>query len=370
MADLQTVLRYVAYQNSNENPYENTRQVNVVVEDADGASSTTEISKSFSVVRVNDKPVVDLKNEWKKVLSGQMQAEPTRADGLDSSHRLVGVSSCFDDAAAVAEELCHGNSSEIMLRFESSWMMGGARVKITDLVAGYADIPVDILKGINLEIEPKSKVAICGSTGCGKSTTILCMLRILEPRSGKIEINHVNSQDVGLRALRRSVGLVPQDPVVFSGNIRNNLDPFFEFTDDMIWGALKQVQLAETVWAQGEGLFMRIKSDGANLSFGQRQLLCMARMILRQPGLLLLDECTSAIDPRTQELVQTAIRKGFPNSTMIVIAHRLETIMDFDQVVVMEQGRIVETGSVKALSVASGGYFNRMLSNSPCTKEQ
>jgi len=299
--------------------------------------------------------------EMTDVVSGKKQAEATRADDLDVSHYLVSVSGRRDDPAAIADELCHGSGEEVVLLFNSSWMTGGAHIQITDLVAGYADSPVQVLKSISLEIQPRSKVAICGTTGCGKSTTILCMLRILEPRSGKIEINNVNTQDIGLRALRRSLGLVPQDPVVFSGTIRSNLDPFFEFPDELIWEALKSVQLAGFVFAHGFDLYMPINPDGANLSFGQRQLLCVARMILRQPGLLLLDECTSAIDPRTQELVQCAIRESFPNSTLIVVAHRLETILDFDAVVVMEQGRIIEKGSVQALADQKGGKFHEML---------
>lgn len=149
--------------------------------------------------------------------------------------------------------------------------------------------------------------------------------------------------------------------MLFSGDVRSNLDPFQEHSDELIWEALKAVQMAGAVFAHGQGLYLRVKSEGTDLSFGQRQLLCVARMILRQPGLLLLDECTSAIDPHTQELVQSSIRSSFPNSTLCVVAHRLDTIMDFDMVVVLDNGRIVEQGTVQTLKHMEKGHFSRML---------
>lgn len=281
----------------------------------------------------------------------------------NAEHRLIMVNSAGTDAMQMAEELCYGHAESVFLRVQSGWVADGARVVISDLVAGYGDVPVDVLKGVSLTIERRCKVAIAGTTGCGKSTMLLCFLRILEPRSGKIEVEGVNIQDMGLHTLRRCLGLVPQDPVLFSGTIRNNLDPYEEYSDDQIWKALSSVQLNAFVTKLGAGIDSAIKPDGENLSFGQKQLMCIARMVLRQPPLLLLDEATSAIDPHTQELVQTAIRVSFPDSTIVAVAHRLETIMDFDMVVVMERGHIMERGAVKELANLKGGIFAKMLAS-------
>lgn len=283
---------------------------------------------------------------------------------LDPWHRLVAVNGVANDAAKMAEELCHGHSDSVTVRILSGWLAQGASLNIRNLVAGYGKMPIDVLKGVDVTIERKTKVALAGTTGCGKSTLILCILRVLEPRAGTIMIEGVNTQDLGLYALRKSLGLVPQDPVIFTGTIRANLDPFQEYTDEQMWRALANVQLISHVKKLGAGLESGVKAAGENLSFGQRQLLCIARMILRQPALLLLDEATSAIDPRTQEVVQQAIRSCFPDSTLVAVAHRLETVLDFDRVIVMEQGHVVEHGSVKELANTKGGLFAKMLNAS------
>jgi len=282
---------------------------------------------------------------------------------MQMSHRVIAVNEAYRNAKELALEYSQGTSDQILLRMESTWLLGGARIQITDLVAGYADSPSNVLKGINITIEPRAKAAIVGTTGCGKSTMILCLLRMLEPRAGRILINDIDTQDIGLKTLRTNLGLVPQDPFIFSGSIRTNLDPFDEFTDSRIWKALQAVQMGEFIESLGHGLNYMCTTDGSNLSFGQRQLLCMARMIVRQPSLLLLDECTSAIDPRTQELVQQAIRTCFPDTTLVVIAHRLETILDFDQIIVLEKGRVIEKGSVKALAHQTNGVFAGMVAS-------
>jgi ABC-type multidrug transport system fused ATPase/permease subunit len=189
--------------------------------------------------------------------------------------------------------------------------------------------------------------------------------RKADPEAPPIKINDVDITTIGLKTLRSLLGIVPQDPIVFSGPLRNNLDPFQEHTDERIWEALHQTHLTgpllrfafphlaagvqnlergREVTQRRAVLGISIQADGENLSFGQRQLLCIARMILRQPSILLLDECTSSIDPRTQQLVSDTIREGFPRSTMIAVAHRLETIMEFDKVVVLERGRLNKIG--------------------------
>jgi len=279
----------------------------------------------------------------------------------DPWHRVYAVNGIARDAAAMAEELVNSEMGSVWLSIRSGWLEGGARLVVTDLRVGYADHPNDVLHGVSFTIEARSKTAIAGSTGCGKSTMIQCILRLLEPRGGKIEMNGVDLQSLGLLTLRNSLGLVPQDPVLYTGTIRNNLDPFSVYTDSEVWVCLRAVQLADFVFKGGVGLDFFIRADGDNISFGQKQLICIARQILRNPELLLMDECTSAIDPHTQELVQDTIRSNFPDSTLVAIAHRLETILDFDTVIVLDKGRVVERGPIQELSNAKNGWFAKML---------
>lgn len=285
-------------------------------------------------------------------------------------HRLVAAngkrsaSACSDFADnELVKELCQGESSEIILEIESGWLRPGAHILIEDLVAGYGDIATNVLSNINIDILPRSKVGIVGTTGCGKSTLFLCMLRILQPRSGHIWINGVDTATLGIKVLRTSIGLVAQDPVMMQGTLRDNLDPFGQFDDEALWKGLDMVQLKDHIQGLKGGLDFEIGSDAGNLSFGQRQLLSMARMVIRQPAMILLDEATSALDPATQQQVQQTLEQDFPNSTLVVIAHRLETIIDFDNIIVLEKGRVAEQGNpTRELRDKKDGLFAKMWS--------
>lgn len=258
----------------------------------------------------------------------------------------------------MAEELCHPSAAIWLDLWHKDFAMG-VRVQIEDLTAGYGN-DKNILSHIDIDLAPRMKVGFAGQTGCGKSTTLLCMLRILEARGGKIKIGGIDIGTMGLQTLRSTVGLVPQDPTVFEGTWRYNIDPFDEFPDGRVWDALRCVQLLPYVRQLPEGIKAQIQRDGGNLSFGQRQLLSMARMVIRQPPLLLLDECTSALDPATQEVVQKTVLHEFPLTTVIAIAHRVETILDFDRIVVLDKGKVAEVGSVDEV-MKLGGIFAGMV---------
>jgi len=291
---------------------------------------------------------------------------------IPSLHHIVAVNDASGSAKDVAQELCRHPRSfmtatafttqpQVVIEFQSSWLSDGARLDIQDLRAGYAEVPQDVLKGVTFSVEPRMKVAVVGTTGCGKSSMLLALLRIIEPRGGKIVINGIDTQEIGLATLRSSLGLVPQDPMLFTGTLRHNLDPFKVYTDGRIRKAVNLAHLESFVNTLPLGLDHVVSDEGGNLSFGQRQLLCLARMVLRQPALLLLDEATSAIDPATQESVQDTINHAFPGSTMLAVAHRLETIMEFDQVVVLDSGKVAEEGAVKEVAARPNGIFKRML---------
>jgi len=254
--------------------------------------------------------------------------------------------------------LC-GPRAPVLLQLEGAWLEGGAQVRIEDLVVRYRG-PADVIRGIGLSFREAQKVGIAGKTGCGKSTLLLSLLRIVEPCGGRVLLNGLDTATVGLTTLRRNVGLVPQDPVVFSGSLRQNLDPFGHFTEEQLWQALRQVQLAEHVESLPGRLDHGVACGGGNLSMGQRQLICLARMVLRQPGLLLLDEATSAIDPHTQQMLHASILSVFQRCTLVAVAHRLETLLAFDHCVVMDHGLVIEQGSPEDL-VKAGGVFAGML---------
>eukprot|EP00931_Biecheleriopsis_adriatica_P019403 TRINITY_DN13230_c0_g1_i1.p1 TRINITY_DN13230_c0_g1~~TRINITY_DN13230_c0_g1_i1.p1 ORF type:complete len:565 (+),score=76.25 TRINITY_DN13230_c0_g1_i1:176-1870(+) len=280
---------------------------------------------------------------------------------VGSLHRLEAANAVVGSAAKIAEVLCSGTSPKVFLDLRSNWLAGGAHLEVQDLKARYANLPRSVLKGISFTIDPRMRAAIIGTTGSGKSSMLLALLRLIEPRGGKVVINGVDTRSIGLATLRTALGLVPQDPMLFSGTVLHNLDPFGQYSPDRIWQALELTHLRDFVESLPYGLGYNIIDEGANLSFGQRQLLCLARMVLRQPALLLLDEATSAIDPKTQEMVQDTIESAFPASTLLAVAHRLETIMNYDYVVVLERGKVAEQGSVKEVAKIPNGVFRGML---------
>jgi ABC-type multidrug transport system fused ATPase/permease subunit len=264
------------------------------------------------------------------------------------SHKLVAVQGVSGNGKKILEALCSTTSKEVALEFRGDWLINGLKVEIQDLVCGYGDSP-NILKGISCTFEAQDRVGIVGTTGSGKSTIMLALLRVVEPRQGKIIFNGKDCAQLGLHTVRRAMGLVPQDPLLFKSSIRENIDPMGSFTDAVLWSALEMCQLKPLVEGMPLQLQEELSQGGLNLSFGQRQLMCIARMVLRQPALLLLDEATSAIDPYTQDLVQSTIRNGFPTSTIIAVAHRLETLFQFDSCVVLSKGIVVEKGGIQEL---------------------
>eukprot|EP00747_Dinoflagellata_sp_TGD_P044265 gnl/TRDRNA2_/TRDRNA2_143173_c1_seq1.p1 gnl/TRDRNA2_/TRDRNA2_143173_c1~~gnl/TRDRNA2_/TRDRNA2_143173_c1_seq1.p1 ORF type:complete len:724 (-),score=111.61 gnl/TRDRNA2_/TRDRNA2_143173_c1_seq1:108-2123(-) len=279
---------------------------------------------------------------------------------VTSSHSIVAVNGISGDLIQMASAFCSYAEEKVRLDIRSSWLKGGVRVQIEELVCGYASSK-DIVRGVSTTIEMRQKFGVVGSTGSGKSTLMMALLRMIEPRSGRVVLNGRDTTEVGLRTLRGAMGLVPQDPLLFAATLRRNLDPFEHYTDESIYGALRLVRMQGIIAENTLQLHAPVADAGRNMSFGQRQLLCIARMILRQPGLLLLDEATSAIDPFTQDVVHSTIHTAFPMSTILAIAHRLETVCDFDQVLVMDRGTIVEKGSVKTLQQNKHSVFSRML---------
>nr|XP_033799380.1 canalicular multispecific organic anion transporter 1 [Geotrypetes seraphini] len=237
----------------------------------------------------------------------------------------------------------------------STWPDKG-EMQFIDYKARYRPELDLVLQGITCDIDCTEKVGIVGRTGAGKSSLTNCIFRIIESAGGKIVIDGVDISTIGLHDLRQRLTIIPQDPVLFSGTLRMNLDPFNKYSDEDIWKALELAHLKQYTMGLQEKLHHEVNEGGENLSVGQRQLLCLARALLRKSKILILDEATAAVDLETDNLIQTTIRKEFSNCTVLTIAHRLHTIMDYSRVIVLDAGRVVEFDSPEKLLQQQGPF--------------
>ncbi|XP_012937343.1 multidrug resistance-associated protein 1 isoform X1 [Aplysia californica] len=253
---------------------------------------------------------------------------------------------------------------------EADWVIEGKRpsaewpekgvVKFKDYKVRYREGLDLVLKGIDCEIKSGEKIGIVGRTGAGKSSLTLALFRIIEAAGGSISVDGIDISTIGLHDLRSKLTIIPQDPVLFSGTLRMNLDPFENRTDEDIWSALEHAHLKTFVSGLAEGLLFECSEGGENLSVGQRQLVCLARALLRKTQVLILDEATAAVDLETDDLIQATIRTEFEHCTVLTIAHRLNTIMDYTRIMVLDAGTIHEFDSPQALLQDTSSVFHSM----------
>ncbi|TBU28095.1 multidrug resistance-associated ABC transporter [Dichomitus squalens] len=275
--------------------------------------------------------------------------------------RFVGLEQSMVAVERVKEfsELPQEPPEFIEPRPPASWPEKG-EIKCEDLVIRYApDLP-NVLHHLSFEIRPGEKVGVLGRTGSGKSTLALSFFRFVEPVEGRILIDGLDISQIGLTDLRSKLTIIPQDPTILSGTLRSTLDVFDEYEDAEIYEALRRVHLipsGEETAEEHEGINVNVfrnldssvSEGGENFSTGEKQLLCMARAILKRSRVLLMDEATASVDYATDELIGKTIRQEFASSTILTIAHRLRTVIDYDRVMLLDQGRIVEFDTPAAL---------------------
>ncbi|XP_030745870.1 probable multidrug resistance-associated protein lethal(2)03659 [Sitophilus oryzae] len=213
-----------------------------------------------------------------------------------------------------------------------------------------------VLKDISFEIKPKQKIGIVGRTGAGKSSIISTLFRLYD-YEGTILIDGLNIKTVDLEYLRNHISIIPQDPLLFQGTIRQNIDPYDKFTDKEIWDTLEKVHMRDHI----NSLELTITDHGSNFSTGQRQLICLARAIIKKNKIVVLDEATANMDPETEVQAQAAIRRNFAECTVFIIAHRLQSVIECDKIIVMDQGKIVEFDNPLNLIENKKSHFAQML---------
>ncbi|KAI4324776.1 hypothetical protein MLD38_030232 [Melastoma candidum] len=251
----------------------------------------------------------------------------------------------------------------------SSWPSKG-RIELEDLHIRYRPNAPLVLKGITCTFREGSRVGVVGRTGSGKSTLISALFRLVEPASGRIFIDGLDITSIGLKDLRMKLGIIPQEPTLFRGTVRTNIDPLGVYSDPDIWSALEKCQLKDTISSLPNQLDSPVTDEGENWSAGQRQLFCLGRVLLRRNRILVLDEATASIDSTTDATLQRIIRQEFEDCTVVTVAHRVPTVIDSDMVLVLSYGNLVEYEEPAKLMETKNSSFSKLVAEywSSCKK--
>ncbi|KAL6198463.1 hypothetical protein ACLB2K_028252 [Fragaria x ananassa] len=284
------------------------------------------------------------------LLSGVLRQASRAENSLNAVERVGTYIELPSEAPAVIESN----------RPPHGWPSSGS-IKFEDVVLRYRPGLPPVLHRLSFTVSASEKLGIVGRTGAGKSSMINALFRIVEIEKGSILIDGCDVAKFGLADLRKVLSIIPQSPVLFSGTVRFNLDPFSEHNDADLWEALERAHLKDVIRRNSFGLDAEVLEGGENFSVGQRQLISLARALLRRSKILVLDEATAAVDVRTDALIQKTIREEFKSCTMLIIAHRLNTIIDCDRILVLDAGQVLEHGSPEELLRNEVSAFSKMV---------
>lgn len=230
-----------------------------------------------------------------------------------------------------------------------------------NLQVRYAEHLPSVLRNVTCVIPGRKKVGVVGRTGSGKSTLVQALFRLVEPRGGSILIDNVDICKIGLHDLRSRISIIPQDPTMFEGTVRGNLDPLKEYSDQRIWEVLDKCQLGDLIRQNDKKLDSNVVENGENWSVGQRQLFCLGRALLKRSSILVLDEATASIDSATDGIIQETIRQEFKDCTVLTIAHRIHTVVDSDLILVLSEGRVLEYDTPAKLLEREDSSFSGLI---------
>ncbi|KAJ2083951.1 hypothetical protein H4R24_000394 [Coemansia sp. RSA 988] len=283
-------------------------------------------------------------------LADNVRASYTIENSMTHLERIAEYSNILPEASDIIDDC----------RPKEAWPEHGV-VEFKNYSTRYRDGLDLVLKDLSFRVLPRHKVGIVGRTGAGKSSLTLALFRIIEGFSGQILLDGEDISKYGLFDVRSKLSIIPQDPVLFEGTVRENLDPFGSYSDQNIWRALEQAHLADYIRTKQESLEFMVAQSGENFSVGQRQLICLARALLKHAKVLVLDEATAAIDNETDEIIQQTIKKEFKDCTVLTIAHRLNTIIDSDMILVVDGGRLAEYDTPQNLLANKESIFAKLV---------
>ncbi|GLT64994.1 hypothetical protein SLA2020_374520 [Shorea laevis] len=286
----------------------------------------------------------------KNLLGGARRQASLAENSLNAVERV----GAYIDLSSEAPDVIESN------RPPPGWPSSGS-IKFADVILRYRPELPPVVHGLSFTVSPSEKVGIVGRTGAGKSSMPNALFRIVEVEKGRILIDGYDLAKFGLKDLREAPSIIPQLPVLFSGTVRFNLDAFNEHNDADMWEALERVHLKDIIRKNPLGLNALVLEGGDSFSNGQRQLLSLAQALLQRSKILVLDEATAAVDVRTDALIQKTVREEFKSCTMLVIAHRLNTIMDCDRILVLDAGQILEHDTPEELLSREESAFAKMV---------
>ncbi|KAF8318754.1 ABC protein [Clavulina sp. PMI_390] len=275
----------------------------------------------------------------------------------------------YSDEGSIAQEAAYDETSTTS-RVPPTWPERGD-IEFDNVFVSYREGLPSVLQGISLHIRGGEKIGIVGRTGAGKSSMMAVLFRLIEISSGKVSIDGANISQLALKTLRSRLSIIPQDPMIFSGTIRSNLDPFSQLEDAVLWDAMRRAHITslhsgEAVSASTNRFTLdtAVEADGANLSVGERSLLSLARALCKDSQVVVMDEATASVDLETDAKIQETILREFAHKTVLCVAHRLRTIINYDRILVLDRGRVAEFDTPLSLFDQENGIFRSMCEKS------